>query len=125
MGVKLIRDGELLAWSPRAVIAIGPKEEALGIWIPMLTICASTVREIVAMHTTLFKKFNGATLYGAKGLDAISMVWGDFMMYETGEPTIRDFYAVPGKIEGVFDPAVVSLALKRLQELREGAWKQQ
>lgn len=93
--------------------------------IERLAIEENTVRDIVAGHLPI-QLFRDVELVLDIPIPApfqmkpfrISMVWGDFMLYETGEPAIRNFLAIPGTYQGMPPPAVVSRALRALRSFK-------
>lgn len=91
--------------------------------IPELELAEDTVRDIVAGKLPILL-FNGIEAkLEARGVLELSfrtsMVWGNFMLYETGEPVIRNFVGVPDVFQGLPPPAVVKrvLALMKVPKI--------
>lgn len=132
MGIRIFKGEEVLASSDLAHVAMR-EDRAVGIWIPKLSLRHDVVRELVALQTTPFRKFNGVrvetqTVEAYRELKLASMIWGDFQLFTTGLPEIKDFYALAGQYahSDVLDPTTVGKALDQLKELKEAAerWKQ-
>lgn len=83
-----------------------------------LELTESTVRDIVAGQLPI-QVFNGAHLeipaLAAVPFQLLHMVWGNFVLYETGEPVIRNFVAVPEQFSGLPPPALVRRVLALLK----------
>lgn len=118
MPLQIFREEMCIGTATTAHVAIFDSEP-VGIWVPKLLLHHEVVRSVVAQQSTPFQQFKGSVLKGVEGLDKISMVWGDFALYETGLPILRDFYAIPGTIIGMPTPAVVATAIHRLKEMKE------
>jgi hypothetical protein len=93
-----------------------PRPEAWG--CEKLYLTDDTVRDIVAGKLPI-QQFNGVTVELPLFEEALSspfhMVWGDFMLYETGEPVIRNFVAVPQPFVGLPPPMLVKRVLALLK----------
>lgn len=80
------------------------------LYVARLQLSSDAARNIVAGQAP-FELFRGAT--GPQG--PCSMVWGDVELYETGRPSIKDFVAIQGLLDGVPPPALVSAVVQWLQ----------
>jgi hypothetical protein len=115
--VRIFRDECLLASAVETHVAM-LEGTPVGIWIPKLMLDHDVVRSIVAQQTTPFRCFAGATVRGIQGVEVLSMVWGDFALYDTGLPLMADFYAIPGRLSGLPEPKIVGEAVSRLKEMK-------
>lgn len=86
------------------------QEQVRAVMILRLALVESTVRDIVAGKPP-YTLFNGVLM----GELVVSMIWGDFEMYETGEPEIRGFIAVPGALQGLPPPSILAEILAALK----------
>lgn len=84
-----------------------------ALFVPTLRLAPGVVRQIVGGGGSLFGILQGASLAEVRegrlcvDPDVITFVWGDFMLYRTGEPEARDVVFLRGRI-GVPDLMTVN-----------------
>lgn len=95
-------------------------KELVAVYIGELMLKEEVTRAIVSGALPI-DVFRGVTLTELTAPEApvaavvVSFVAGTFALYEDGTPSIRDFVAVPGKLDGMPSPAMVETAFKMLR----------
>jgi len=113
----LQRNGRVLATFTQCRFWGTPQGE-FEAWGAQLELTEDTVRDVVAGKLPIVM-FNGVSielqLFDQVMSKPINMVWGDFVLFETGEPVIRNFIGVPDSFHGLPPPAVVRRVLALLK----------
>lgn len=120
--IKLKRGECVLATAPLAYVALRD-DRAVCAWLPKIQLDHYVVRELAARLTTPVAKFHNVRICGVDYLDTVSMVWGDFQLYEVGMTVITDFCAVPDKFTGSPPGTLIAQALRHLKVMKEKACK--
>ena len=108
--------------APLAYVALRD-DRAVCAWLPKIQLDHYVVRELAARLTTPVAKFHNVRICGVDYLDTVSMVWGDFQLYEVGMTVITDFCAVPDKFTGSPPGTLIAQALRHLKVMKEKACK--
>jgi hypothetical protein len=107
----IVRNGiELASWSVDNRQIAGSSQTQQALFVPTVRLTHRACLDVVA-GTTLVALFRDARVQEIDHHATWSYVWGDFMMYRTGEPEIRNMMMIRGQ-DMHMQPGQVSKFLK-------------